>query len=69
MNLAYLDSEIIVDSSIFCNKVISHRIDNDVDTDDEQIASGINKLKKSLEEAVQYNKKETYENIKLMEEI
>jgi hypothetical protein len=52
MNLAYLDSEVIVDSSIFCNKLINHRIDNDIDTDDDQISSGINKLKKSLEEAL-----------------
>lgn len=30
----YSDSDIIVDGIIFRNKLISQRIDNDVDTDD-----------------------------------
>lgn len=47
----YSDSEVIIDGSIFRNKLISQRIDNDVDTDDEQIASGIRRLHKSLSEA------------------
>lgn len=49
----YSDSEVIVDGSIFRNKLIAQRIDNDVDTDDEQIASGIRRLHNSLSEATE----------------
>jgi hypothetical protein len=47
----YSDSEVIIEGSIFRNKLISQRIDNDIDTDDEQIASGIRRLHKSLTDA------------------
>jgi hypothetical protein len=34
MKSPYLDSDVIVDASIYRNKLINQRIDNDVDTDD-----------------------------------
>jgi hypothetical protein len=44
----YQDTEVIIDGCIFRNKIVPQRIDNDVDTDDEQINSGIRRLHKSL---------------------
>ena len=46
----------IIDASIYRNQIISQRIDNDVDSDDEQIASGIKRLHKALADAVELNK-------------
>ena len=49
MKAAYADNEVIQNDSIFRCQLINQKIDNDVDTDEEQIASGIKRLQKSLE--------------------
>jgi hypothetical protein len=54
----YSDIDVIADGSIFRNKLISQRIDNDIETDDEQIASGIQRLHRSLADAVKEQLKE-----------
>jgi hypothetical protein len=54
----YSDIDVIADGSIFRNKLISQRIDNDVETDDEQITSGIRRLHRSLADAVEEQLKE-----------
>lgn len=53
MDKIYSDSEVIADGCIFRHKLISQRIDNDVDTDDEQIISGIKRLERSLLDALE----------------
>ena len=52
----YFDSEVIVDASIFRNQIINQRIDNDIDSEEEQINSGVRRLYKSLSDAVEFNK-------------
>lgn len=59
-----------MEGSIFRNKLISQRIDNDIDTDDEQIASGVRRLHKSLSEAsemAEAQRKEEMERQRLFE--
>ena len=52
----YFDSEVIVDASIFRNQLINQRIDNDIDSEEEQIITGVRRLHKSLSDAVEFNK-------------
>lgn len=49
------DYEVYPDSSIFRSKIINQRIDNDVDSDDEQIQAGIRRLHKYLSDHVKDN--------------
>ena len=41
---------------MYRNKVISQRIDNDVDTDDEQVNAGVRRMTKILTDAVENQK-------------
>ena len=52
----YFDNEVIVDASIFRNQLINQRIDNDIDSEEEQIITGVKRLHKSLADAVEFNK-------------
>ena len=46
------DHEVFLDSEYFIGKIIPQRIDNDADTDDEQIRSGIRRMSQSLRDIV-----------------
>ncbi len=52
LNNPYLDSEVIPDASIYRNRIINQRIDNDIDTDDEQLQSSVKRLHRFLLEGV-----------------
>jgi hypothetical protein len=53
LSKVYADSEVISDIQGLRGKLKPQRIDNDVDTDDEQVNAGIKRLHRSLSEVVE----------------
>jgi hypothetical protein len=64
MKAAYDDKDVINNIEEYKCNTISHRIDNDADSDDEQIKTGIKKMHMFLVNIINENKIRDKENVK-----
>ena len=56
MRIAYDDKDVIHNIEEYKSNTISHRIDNDADSDDEQVNTGIKKMHTFLLSVINENK-------------